>query len=286
MLTLLLGTHRTDVSRNSSNGRHSSRRESPHRLRHSPDSHDRQSPTRRSSRNHSPRREHSSRRSPTRHDSKHYTDHHGHQHSQIPHHYPNPNFHGASTQPASFRLPLLQLRNPWNNQGFVAHYQTSPSLPIPRLPTFTHMPTASHVATTQVHSFPQSQMALPVQPLATFSSELPIQDNRMNPYGQQLVQRYIQQHRPRLQLLQLRFTPPSVSNPKPETTITTVKDFEIPMPAPNVLATSTEKSHTAVQVDEPRRDGFVIEPDTFKVRQTFFSLECLKLTFILIFLIV
>jgi hypothetical protein len=78
-----------------------------------------------------------------------------------------------------------------------------------------------------------------------------------------MMQQYAESNRPRLQLLQMR------SHPR----INTTADLNMPMPAPNIVTTSSDtKIDTGVQVEVPRQDGFVIEPGLFQVSFIFFFL--------------
>ena len=75
------------------------------------------------------------------------------------------------------------------------------------------------------------------------------------------MHQYAEQNRPRLQLLQLRYHPQAQPPLAPT--------MQVPMPASNVLSTSTEtKVDTGVQAEVPRQDGFFLEPGLFQVSTT------------------
>ena len=104
-----------------------------------------------------------------------------------------------------------------------------------------------------LHLQPQLPPPASLSPLATRA------DQQKFAVVQNVMQQYAGQHRPRLQLLQLR-VPPQLRPPGP--------DLNVPMPAPNVVTTSTDtKVDKDVQAEVPRQDGFIIEPGLFQVSQ-------------------
>ena len=118
-----------------------------------------------------------------------------------------------------------------------------------------------YVPTAPRPPFPMLHMAPQLPPPASLSPRATRPDQQKLFYVQNMMQQYAESNRPRLQLLQMR------SHPR----INTTADLNMPVPAPNIVTTSSDtKIDTGVQVEVPRQDGFVIEPGLFQVSFIFF----------------
>ena len=152
--------------------------------------------------------------------------------------------------PSSIRLPLLRLGYPTVNQAPPSNfYPTSQAPSFPRI-AYSPAPKVAQLPIPRLQFAPQLPAPAALSPRSTRA------DQEKNAYVQNVMSKYGEQARPRLQLLQLR--PPASLPNNPQ--------LNVPMPAPNVLTTSSEnKVETGVQVEVPRRDGYEMDPELFKV---------------------
>jgi hypothetical protein len=219
----------------------------------SPNSSHRRSPTRDLSSRRSSRRNLSSRRSSRR-------DRHEVSHQQyLPTIRPNSVFYGQTqssipTQYASsVRLPLLRLGFGVSMPG-PAQIPLQPP-PILAVPFYSARPVVPNYSS--LYRMPIPHVPPQLSPPTSLPAYAAHHDQQKPFHVQNMAASSTDNHRPRLQLLQLR------SNPSKNTAI---PDLVVPMPAPNIVTTSTEtKSNAATQVDVPRKDGFILEPDMFQV---------------------
>ena len=263
-----LETNRTTTSRQSPHGQYPSSRDTHGHRSPTRDASGHRSPTRdtsghrsptRDSRSHrSPTRERSSRRSPTRDRHRH---HHRHDQQQpyFPQLQPPPSSYNQIQAPttiqysSSVRLPLLRLGGPsMIAPSVVTHARLGAPPPIA-----VYAPPPAPVSTPPRPPFPMLHMATQLPPPTSLSPQATPADRQKLYYVQNMMQQYAGNNRPRLQLLQMR-APPRTNN---------TTEFQVPMPAPNVVTTSTDtKVHTGIQAEVPRQDGFIIEPGLFQVR--------------------
>lgn len=245
------------------NGYHSPSRDSNRYETSSPDASARRSPSRRSHRHRSSRRDRHHRHSPSRDPARAYDQ------QYLPNIQPPQSFADHSRIPApmqyipSVRLPLLRL----GGSSFMAaptvfmqpRLVVPPAPPVPAIvPVYIPVPPAPRQPLPTLHLAPQLPPPASLQPHATRA------DQQRSNLVHNVMHQFAEQHRPRLQLLQLRPHPQIRQPPPPELTI--------PMPAPNVVTTSTEtKIDAGIQAEVPRQDGFVIEPGLFQVSQRLYS---------------
>lgn len=273
-----LETNRTTTSKQSPHGQYSSSRD-PHGHRsptrntsghRSPtrDTSSHRSPTRDPSGHRSPTREYRSHRSPTRERSSRRSptrDRHGHRHHHDPHqpYFPQlqsaPSYYNQTQGPmpvqysSSVRLPLLRLGGPsMMAPSVVTHARLAAPPPIA-----VYAPPPMPVSAPLHPPLPMLHMATQLPPPTSLSPQATPADRQKLYYVQNMMQQYAGNNRPRLQLLQMRAPPRTNNN----------TDFQVPMPAPNIVTTSTDtKVNTGIQAEVPRQDGFMIEPGLFQVR--------------------
>lgn len=160
------------------------------------------------------------------------------------------------------RLPLLRLGGPSfiGAQNAFVHPRFAVT-PISTAPTTSIVPI--YIPVPPRPPLPSLHLAPQLPPPASLSPRATRADQQKFSVVQNIMQQYVGQHRPRLQLLQLRHHPELRSGP----------DLNIPMPAPNVVMTSTDtKVDKDIQVEVPRQDGFVIEPGLFQVNNQYLLL--------------
>lgn len=136
-------------------------------------------------------------------------------------------------------------------------------------PVAIYAPAPAPVSALPRPPLPMLHMASQLPPPASLSPQASPADRQKLYYVQNMMNQYAGSNRPRLQLLQMR-APPRTNT-----------DFHVPMPAPNVVTTSTDtKVETGIQVEVPRQDGFIIEPGLFQVS---FYFSAIYLTTIVLF---
>jgi hypothetical protein len=158
---------------------------------------------------------------------------------------------------SSIHLPLLRLGAPIVT---AAPMLTQPRFPAPPSSVAAYpsgsrfVPAPPRPPVAMLHLAPQLPPPASLSPRATQA------DQQKSFYVQNIMQQYAEHNRPRLQLLQMR--------PHPRTNATA--DLNVPMPVPNIVTTSSDtRMDAGIQVEVPRQDGFLIEPDRFQVSFVF-----------------
>ncbi|CAF2630558.1 unnamed protein product [Rotaria sp. Silwood2] len=250
-------TDRTITSKQSPLGHYPSYREP---YSHQPtfqDSNSRRSPTRDPHSHRSPTRDAYSHRSSSR-DPQRDRQHHQY-FPQIP---VPPSSYDQVRAPAtiqyipSIRLPLLHLGGPvYTTTTMLTQARLPPPPPPPPPPVAVYparpiyVPAAPRPPLPMLHFAPQLPPPVAISPRATRA------DQQKFSCVQNIMHQYAESNRPRLQLLQMR---------PPLKTLNTTQ-IDVPMPAPNIVTTSSDtKVDTGIQVEVPRQDGFVIEPGLFQ----------------------
>ena len=158
----------------------------------------------------------------------------------------------------SIRLPLLRLG---------ASITSTTSMPTQvRLPAYPsqfadYIPRTMQIPTPPRLLLPMLYLAPQPAPLVSASPRPTRTDQKKLSYVQSIMQKFSENNRSHLQLLEMR------SHPKMDDTA----DLAVPMPASNIVTTSSDtKIEKDTSAETPRKDGFYIERDTFQVGPIFY----------------
>ncbi|CAF1551660.1 unnamed protein product, partial [Adineta steineri] len=158
---------------------------------------------------------------------------------------------------SSLRLPLLRLGGPVMTSAPMFTQSRFPMPPQPPPPVTVYPTGPVYVSSTPRPAYPIPMLHLAPQlpPPVSLTPQATRADQQKLAYVQNIMHQFTDHNRPRLQLLQMRPHPRTHTN----------NDLQIPMPAPNIVSTSSDtKVDAGIQAEVPRQDGFIIEPGLFQ----------------------
>ncbi|CAF3863443.1 unnamed protein product [Adineta steineri] len=255
-------TNRTITSIQSPHGHYPpSLQDPPSRQSPTRDPYSRRSPTRESHRRRSPTRDPYSHRSSSR-DRQQYHHHQQQQQQPFPQIQQQPVYDQVRVPApiqytSSLRLPLLRLGGPVMTSApmFTQSRFPTPPQPPPPVTVYPTGPVYVSSAPRPAYPIPMLHLAPQLPPPVSLTPQATRADQQKLAYVQNIMHQFTDHNRPRLQLLQMRPHPRTHTN----------NDLQIPMPAPNIVSTSSDtKVDAGIQAEVPRQDGFIIEPGLFQ----------------------